>query len=321
MPEDHGGRRSEAVAGSVLGRIGGTPLVELSRLVPPDHARVLLKLESDNPTGSMKDRMGLAMVEAAERDGRLPPGGTVVEYTGGSTGVSLALVCAVKGYRLEIATSDAFSIEKRNHMRAFGARLTTIKSERGGMSEALTRSMIEAARRICEDSGGFWTDQLNNRDQFPAYEAMGEEIWRQTGGRIDAFVHSVGTSASLLGAAAALRRRDPDISIVAVEPAESAVLSGAPTGVHRVEGIGAGFVVPLWDPDAVDEIETVSTREGMAMARRLAETEGLFAGTSTGVNLVAALRLAKRLGPAATVVTLMVDSGIKYLSTELYRGE
>jgi len=320
MPDDyHGGSRQTAVAGSILERIGDTPLVELRHLVPPDHARVLLKLEDGNPTGSMKDRMALAMVEAAERDGRLAPGGTVVEYTGGSTGVSLALVCAVKGYPLEIVTSDAFSIEKRSHMRAFGANLTVVKSVRGGMNEALTRNMIETARRIRERTDGFWTDQLNNRDQLPAYAAMGEEIWRQTGGRIDAFVQGVGTAASLIGVAQALRRHDPKISIVAVEPVESAVLSGGPTGVHKVEGVGAGFVVPLWDPDAVTEIETVSTEDAMAMARRLAQSEGLFAGTSTGGNLVAALRVAKLLGPGATVVTPMVDSGLKYLSTPLYR--
>jgi cysteine synthase A len=268
----------------------------------------------------MKDRMALAMIEAAEQDGRLRGGGSVVEYTGGSTGVSLALVCAARGYPLHIVTSDAFSREKRDHMRALGADLTLVDSVGGGMDAALTRNMIEAARRIRERTGAFWTDQLNNADQLGAYRAMADEIWRQTGGRVDAFVQSVGTAASARGVAEGLRERRRDVHIVAVEPAESAVLSGGQTGVHRIEGIGAGFVVPLWDPHVIDEIETVSTEEGRAMARRLAREEALFAGTSTGANLVASLRVAERLGRGKTVVTLMCDSGIKYLSTEQYRS-
>src|SRR5262249_53649705 len=238
--------------------------------------------------GSMKDRMALAMIEAGERTGRLQPGGRVVEYTGGSTGVSLALVCAARGYPLSIVTSDAFSVEKRNHMAALGAELTIVPSSGGGMDAALTRAMIEAARRIQERTGAFWTDQLNNTDQLTAYHVMADEIWEQTGGRLDAFVQSTGTAASVRGVAAGLRRRRTDVRIVAVEPTESAVLSGGKTGVHRIEGVGAGFVVPLWQPGIADEIATVSTEDAMAMARRLARAEGLFAGTSTGANLVAA---------------------------------
>ena len=305
---------------SVLGRIGGTPLLALRHIVPDSCARILIKLESENPTGSMKDRMALAMIEAGERSGRLKPGGRVVEYTGGSTGVSLALVCAAKGYPLSIVTSDAFSAEKRSHMAALGAELTVVPSENGGMDAALTRAMIAAAGEIAEKTGAFWTDQLNNESQLAAYHAMGDEIWRQSGGRIDACVQSTGTAASVRGIAESLRRHRPDISIAAVEPAESAVLSGGPTGVHRIEGVGAGFIVPLWEPSVVDEIVAVSTEEAMAMARRLARSEGIFAGTSTGANLVAALRIGRRLGPEATVVTVMCDSGIKYLSTDLYRS-
>lgn len=305
---------------SVLGRIGGTPLLALRHIVPDNCARILIKLESENPTGSMKDRMALAMIEAGEQSGSLKPGGRVVEYTGGSTGVSLALVCAAKGYPLSIVTSDAFSAEKRRHMAALGAELTVVPSENGGMDAALTRAMIAAAGEIAEKTGAFWTDQLNNESQLAAYHAMGEEIWRQCGGRIDALVQSTGTAASVRGMAESLRRHRPDISIAAVEPAESAVLSGGPTGVHRIEGVGAGFVVPLWEPSVVDEIVAVSTKEAMAMARRLARSEALFAGTSTGANLVAALRIGQRLGPEATVVTVMCDSGIKYLSTDLYRS-
>ncbi len=305
---------------SILDSIGNTPLIGLRSMVPPGCARILLKNESENPTGSMKDRAALAMIEAAERDGRLRPSGNVVEYTGGSTGVSLALICAVKGYPLHLVTSDAFSLEKRNHMKALGAVLTIVESVSGGMDEALTRNMIEAARQIQQDNVGFWTDQLNNADQLAAYRTMADEIWRQTGGNVDAFVHGAGTAASLRGVAERLRGKQADIHITAVEPSESAVLSGGETGSHKIEGIGAGFAVPLWEPGVVDEIAPISTGEAMQMARRLAREEALFAGTSTGANLVAAFRVAERLGPDATVVTLMVDSGAKYLSTELYRN-
>lgn len=308
------------IAPSILAQIGNTPLIELHTLVPAGSARILVKLESQNPTGSMKDRMALAMIEAAERDGRLRPGGRVVEYTGGSTGVSLSLVCAVKGYPLSIVTSDAFSAEKRSHMAALGAELTIVRSSGGGMDAALTRAMIEAARAITERTGGFWTDQLNNTDQLSAYHAMADEIWQQTGGRVDAFVQATGTAASVRGLAERLRSYSAEIRIVAVEPRESAVLSGGASGVHKIEGVGAGFVVPLWDPSVISEIAPVSTEEAMAMARRAA-AEGLFAGTSTGANLFAARDVARRLGPKATVVTVMCDSGLKYLSTALYAGE
>jgi cysteine synthase A len=317
----HGNRNlltTPRLDGSELDRIGGTPLLALARIVPSECARILIKVESANPTGSMKDRMALAMVEAAELSGRLKPGGRVVEYTGGSTGVSLALVCAARGYPLSVVTSDAFSVEKRSHMAALGAELTIVSSVGGGMDAALTRAMIEAARGIAEDTGAVWTDQLNNTDQLAAYHAMADEIWQQTGGRIDAFVQSTGTAASVRGVAEVLRRRKPEIRIVAVEPRESAVLSGGPTGVHGIEGVGAGFVVPLWEAPLVDEIAPVHTDDAMAMARRLARTEALFAGTSTGANLVAAIDLGRRLGRDATVVTVMCDSGLKYLSTRLY---
>ena len=303
---------------SILHSIGNTPMLALGRIVPEGCARILVKLESVNPTGSMKDRMALAMIEAGERTGRLKPGQRVVEYTGGSTGVSLALVCAAKGYPLSIVTSDAFSTEKRNHMAALGAELTIVPSRGGGMDESLTRTMIEAARQITERTGAFWTDQLRNTDQLGAYHAMAAEIWAQTEGRIDAFVQATGTAACVRGVGEGLRRRRRDIRIVAVEPAESAVLSGGKSGVHKIEGAGAGFVVPLWHADVADEIARVSTDEAMAMARKLARAEALFAGTSTGANLVAAIALGLRLGPQATIVTVLCDTGIKYISTALY---
>jgi cysteine synthase A len=297
----------------ILSAIGHTSLLALRKVVPGNGARILIKLESENPTGSMKDRMALAMIEAAEADGRLEPGGSVVEYTGGSTGVSLALVCAVRGYPLHIVTSDAFSREKLDHMRILGARLDLVPSDGGRMTEKLTRDMIEAARIIADRTGSFWTDQMNNRDQLAAYHRLGEEIWAGTAGRIDGFVQSVGTSASLRGIAETLRHHDQRIRIVAVEPSESAVLSGGPAGAHKIDGVGAGYVVPLWQNGIADEIERVSTAEAKAMALRLAREEGLFAGTSTGGNMVAALRLAEQLGPRATVVTIMCDTGMKYL--------
>jgi cysteine synthase len=297
----------------VLHCIGNTSLLALRKVLPANGARILLKLESENPTGSMKDRAALAMIEAAEADGRLKAGGSVVEYTGGSTGVSLSLVCAVKGYPLHIVSSDAFAAEKLDHMKILGARLQIVRSESGGMTEKLTRDMVEAARVIAAETGGFWTDQLNNQDQLAAYHKMAEEIWIQAEGRIDGFVQSVGTAASLRGTSEGLRRYDRRIRMVAVEPAESAVLSGGQRGSHKIDGVGAGFVVPLWQPEVADHIERVSTEEARAMALRLAREEGLFGGTSTGGNVQAALRLAEQLGPGATVVTILCDTGMKYL--------
>jgi cysteine synthase A len=303
----------ETVRQNILECIGNTSILELKRIAPPNGSRVLLKMESENPSGSIKDRMALAMIEAAEADGRLAPGGTVVEYTGGSTGVSLALVCAVRGYRLHIVTSDAFAQEKLHHMRILGADLQIVESDSGRMTEKLTRDMVAAARVITAKTGGYWTDQLKNTDQLTAYHRMAEEILTQTEGRIDCFVQSVGTAASLRGVAAGIRSMLPCVRITAVEPSESPVLSGGETGAHKIDGIGAGFVVPLWRTDIADQIECVSTDEAREMQVRLAREEGLFGGTSTGANVTAALREAARLGPDTTVVTIMCDTGMKYL--------
>lgn len=304
---------------NVLDAIGETSLVALHRVVPPGSARVVVKVEGGNPTGSMKDRMAQAMIAGAVADGRLRPGGTVVEYTGGSTGASLALVCAARGYRLRLVTSRAFSEEKLTQMAALGAELTLVESEGGLITKALFQEMIATARGLSEAPGSYWTDQLHNRDSIAGYHPMGEEIWRQAAGAVDAFVQAVGTAASLTGVATVLRRHHPGVRIVAVEPGESAVLSGGPPGAHRIEGIGIGYAPPLWDPALADEVVAVPTAEAEAMARRLAREEGLFAGTSSGANVVAALRVAARLGPGKTVATLLVDSGLKYLSTGVYR--
>jgi cysteine synthase A len=286
----------------------------LRHIVPRNGSRILLKMESENPTGSMKDRMALAMIETAEADGRLPVHGSVVEYTGGSTGVSLSLVCAVKRYPLHIVTSDAFAREKLDHMKILGATLQIVPSDSGRMTEKLTRDMVEAARVIAAKKGSFWTDQLNNKDQLAAYHQMAEEIWIQTRGEIDAFVQSVGTAASLRGIAESLRLHKQRIRIGAVEPSESPVLSGGAPGAHKIDGIGAGFVVPLWQEHNADRIERVSTEEAVAMSLRLAREEGLLAGTSTGANVIAALRWAEQLAPGATIVTVMCDTGMKYLN-------
>ncbi|HET8645566.1 MAG TPA: cysteine synthase family protein, partial [Vicinamibacteria bacterium] len=297
-----------------------TRLVALRRIRPPGGARILVKLESENPTGSMKDRMAQAVITRAEADGRLKPGDTVIEYTGGSTGTSLALVCAARGYRCHIVTSDAFSLEKRDHMVALGAELTLVPSEGGLTTKKLILDMIERARSLSSEPNTYWTDQLNNHDAIAGYHGLGEEIWSQTAGAVDAFVHSVGTAASLRGVAAVLKRRKPGVRIVAVEPAESAVLGGGAPGPHKIEGVGVGYVPPLWDGAGVDEIVAVSTAEAKEMTRRLAREEALFAGTSSGANVIAALQVGERLGSGATVVTLMADSGLKYLSTDVYRS-
>jgi cysteine synthase A len=303
---------------NVLDSIGNTPIVQLHKVVPRNCARVLAKLEWANPTGSMKDRMARAVIEGAESSGRLRPGGTVVEYTAGTTGISLALVCAAKGYHFHAVFSDAFSNEKRVTMQAFGAQITDVLSDHKKITESLIKDMIETSRRVSQQPGHWWSDQLNNHDAITGYYSLGNEILNQTNGKVDAFVHAVGTAHSIHGVTKILWQHNPKILIFAVEPAESAVLSGHPTGSHKIEGIGIGFIPPLWDPNLVNEIMVITTEEARTMARRLAREEGLFAGTSSGANVVAALRVAQRLGPQATVVTLMVDSGLRYVSTGLY---
>jgi len=303
----------------ILQAIGNTSLVRLRNVVPPGCAEILVKLEWENPTGSMKDRMANAVISRAEADGRLKPGGTVVEYTGGSTGASLALVCAAKGYRIRIVTSDAFSPEKRDQMAAFGAELVLVPSEGGKTTKKLILDMIETARELSREPNTYWTDQLNNHDSIAGYYELGEEIWNQTGGEVDAFVHSVGTAASLRGVATILKKRKPGARVVCVEPAESPVLAGGQPGAHKIEGVGVGFVPPLWEPSLVDEILPIATDDAKEMTRRLAREEALFGGTSSGANVLAAIQVARKLGPGKQVVTLLPDSGLKYLNTDVYR--
>jgi len=307
------------IAINVLGAIGNTPLVQLRKIVPPGSARIVVKLEGANPTGNMKDRMAKSAIEAAEADGRLRPGSIVVEYTGGSTGPSLALVCAAKQYPIKIITSDAFSEEKTRTAQALGAQIILIPSDNKRITAELITAMVEAARKLGGEPGHWWFDQLNNADAAAGYHPMGEEIWSQTSGRVDAYVQAVGTAHSLNGVARVLRRHNPKLHVVAAEPAETPVLSGGQKGSHRIEGIGIGFIPPHWRREEVDEVESATSEEAMSMCRRLAREEGIFAGTSSGLNVIAALRVARKLGPDATVTTIMIDSGLRYMSTDLYR--
>jgi len=295
-------------------------MVRLRGVVPPGCGQVLVKLEWENPTGSLKDRMAEAVIARAEADGRLRPGYTVVEYTGGSTGASLALVCAAKGYRIHIVSSDAFSRDKLDQMAALGAELTLVPSEGGLTTKKLILDMIETARQLSQAPDTYWVDQLHNPDTIAGYHALGEEIWTQTGGEVSAFVHCVGTAASSRGVATVLKGHKRRVEVLCVEPAESSVLLGGPAGPHKIEGVGIGYPPPLWDPAVVDGVLAVGTDEAKEMTRRLAREEALFAGTSSGANVVAAIRVARRLGPESKVVTLMADSGLKYLHTEVYRG-
>jgi cysteine synthase A len=302
----------------MLSAIGNTPLVRLSRIVPKDAAEVWVKLEYYNPTGSYKDRMALSMVERAEQRGALKPGMTVVEYTGGSTGISLAFVCAVKGYRCRIVCNDAVAREKLRSMEVFGAELEVLKSEGGKLTPDLVPKMMARAREIAAEGPSYATDQMRNPDMVAGYESLGEELLRQVQGPIDVYCGAVGTSGMLMGAGRVLKRADPKTRLVALEPATSAVLSGGTPGRHGVEGVAPGFVPPQFDRALVSETRAIDEAEARKMAWTLARQEGLFAGTSTGLNVVAALQIARELGPDHTVVTVAVDSGLKYLAGDLY---
>jgi len=305
---------------SGIAGIGNTPVVRLDRLTGGDSAEVWVKLEAANPTGSYKDRMALAMIEGAERDGRLKPGQQVVEYSGGSTGSSLAFVCAVKGYPLRVVSSDAFASEKLRTMQAFGAEVELIPSPMG-ITPQLIPAMVRRARVIATETGAFWTDQFNNTDMLDGYRLLGEELLQQLPGPPDmtAFCSYVGTAGCFLGTTGLLRTQLPTLHRVVVEPGESAVLSGGVPGTHHIEGGGIGSWPPLLRPEDFDEVVTVPEADAFAMARRAAQTEGIFSGPSTGANLVAAQRIADRFGAGRRVVTVQVDSGVKYLNGPLYR--
>jgi cysteine synthase A len=309
-----------AIRASTLQAIGNTPLVRLRRVVPEGAAEILVKLEYFNPTGSYKDRMALAMIEGAERSGALQPGMTVLEFTGGSTGSSLAFVCAVKGYRLRIISSDAFAREKLGTIRAFGAELEIVPSVGGQITPDLIPRMRERAEQIAREPDMFWTNQFQNEDSKLGYAEIGHELARQAGAPVDLFCGGVGTGGMLMGVAQALRAVNSDTRIVALEPATSAVISGGPAGAHHIEGVGVGLVPPLLDRALLSDSRGIDEGEARATARRLAREEGIFAGVSTGMNVAGALQLARELGAGHTVATVAVDSGLKYLAGGLFEG-
>jgi cysteine synthase len=307
-----------AIVESVLQTIGRTPLVHLQRLVPRGSADVVVKLEYFNPTGSYKDRMALAMIEGGERRGALRPGMRVVEYTGGSTGSSLAMVCAMKGYHFHPLSSDAFAVEKLDTMRAFGADLEIVPSDGGKVTPALFDRFKVRIAELARDANTFWTDQFNNADALEGYAGIGRELVEQVG-RVDAFVGAVGTAGMLVGVSKALKQAGAATRIIALEPSTSPFLTARTGGPHGVEGTAAGFWPPHLVDGSYDEARAIDEKEGRAMARRAAREEGIFAGTSTGLNLVGALQLARELGPGKVVATVAVDTGLKYLAGDLYK--
>ena len=312
---------SVGVRQSVLAAIGGTPLIRLNRIVPQGAAQVLVKLEGSNPTGSYKDRMALAIIEGAERQGELQPGRRVVEFTGGSTGSSLAFVCAVKGYPLSLVSSDAFSPEKLRTMGVFGADLTVVPSDGGRITPDLFVRMRTEVARIVEQEGAFWTDQFHNTDALVGYAGLGQEIAAQAavgGLQVHTFCAAVGTAGMLVGVSRALRAVDTAVRVVAFEPATSPMLTLGSGGPHRVEGTATGIVPPLLTADSYNEARTVDEGDARLLARRLAREEGIFAGTSSALNILGAITLAAELSPRDTVVTVAVDTGMKYLAGDLF---
>ena len=300
--------------------IGKTPLVKLERLSEPHCAEIYVKVEGGNPTGSMKDRMALSMIEGAERRGDLKPGGTVVEYTGGSTGSSLAMVCARKGYRAHFVSSDAFAQEKLQTMKAFGAELDIIPSGNGLITAKLIQSLIDRARELSKAPNTFWTDQFNNVDNRNAYHAMAREILDVLGKGIDEFITGVGTGGSFSGNAEVFKKEIPHIRCIPIEPLHVRGLSGGDTsGSHKLEGIGAGFVPSICRMDLADEIISVSDEDAYETARTLARVEGIFGGITSGANVWAAMQRARILGAGKRIVTIIVDSGLKYLDGDLYK--
>ncbi|HEY6627875.1 MAG TPA: cysteine synthase family protein [Acidimicrobiia bacterium] len=298
--------------------VGNTPVVKLAKVVPEGAADIFVKLEWFNPTGSYKDRMALAIIEEAERRGDLKPGMTVVEYTGGSTGSSLAFVCAVKGYRFKVVSSDAFAPEKLRTMKAFGAELTIVPSEGGMITPDLIPRMIEKATEYASEPGTYFTNQFHNRDALVGHRHFGEELLGQIGRPIDVFCTAVGTAGFSMGVSSVLKEASPSTRVVLFEPESTAVISGNAPGTHHVEGIGVGFVPPLLDQGLYDEIRTIDEAEARVMARRLAAEEGLLTGTSSGLNVFGAIGIAQELGAGHTVATVAVDTGLKYLTGNLF---
>lgn len=306
------------LAPNVIASIGNTPLVELSRLRPAGGARILVKLEGANPTGSMKDRMALSMVQGALRSGRLRPGQSIVEFTGGSTGSSLALVCSALGHPLTIVTSDAAAREKTDMSKALGAKAIVLKTPEGKVHPTLLAELRAVVERLVVETGAFWTDQFNNADQLDGYDPLAQEILRDCP-ETTHFVHAVGTGGSSMGVARGLRARKPSVRVTLVEPSESPYLTEKRGGSHSVEGTAVSARPPLLDARHYDDVAAIPEKEGREMSRRLASEEGIFAGTSTGMNVAVARRVASALPSSSVVVTIAVDTGLKYLAGDLFR--
>ena len=303
----------------MLETIGNTPLVRLRKIVPPSSSQVWVKIEGVNPTGSYKDRMALAMVQGAEKDEQIDAKTTLLECTGGSTGSSLAFVCAVKGYKFTVISSDAYAREKLDSMRAFGATVIVEPSRGGVVTPDLWPRMINRAKDLVDGGGHLYLNQFNNKYAPVGYEMMGKEILEQIQNPIDAFCGAVGTAGMIMGVGSVIRAKFSSAQIVALEPDSSPVLSGGEPGPHSIDGTAAGFVPSLFSREVVTEVRALPEQEAREMARRLAREEGIFAGTSTGLNVVAALKLAEEVGKGGTVVTAACDSGFKYLDGALYR--
>jgi cysteine synthase A len=303
-----------------MNSIANTPLLKLERIVEPGSADIFVKYEATNPTMSMKDRMALSMIEGAERRGELKRGGTVIEFTGGSTGSSLAMVCALKGYKAHLVSSDAFSEEKLQTMRVFGAHVEVLPSDGGKINVGLFQRMNARIQELRQQPNTFWTDQFNNVDNKNAYHEMAREILTQTGNDVDEFVTGVGTGGSFSGTAEILKQHLPNVRCIAVEPEKVRALSGGDTtGAHKLEGIGTGILPPTLRRDLIDEVIPVADEEAYDAARKLARIEGIWGGTTSGANVWAALQRARALGPGRKIVTVVVDSGMKYLRGDLYR--
>ena len=303
-----------------MNAIGKTPLIKLERLSEPNCAEIYVKYEGTNPTGSMKDRMALSMIEGAERRGQLKPGGTVLDYTGGSTGSSLAMVCATKGYKAHFVSSDAFSEEKLQTMRAFGATLEIFPSVNRKITAKLIDSMVARARELSKQPNIFWTDQFNNVDNRNAYHNMAREIIDVLGNNIDEFIMGVGTGGCFSGNSEIFKKEIPNIRCIPIEPLNVRSLSGGDiSGTHKLEGIGAGFVPSICRLDLADEIMSVSDEDAYETARKLARLEGIFGGTTSGANVWAAIQRARIIGAGKRIVTVIVDSGLKYLNGDLYK--
>ncbi|HEY8431969.1 MAG TPA: cysteine synthase A [Sandaracinaceae bacterium] len=294
----------------VLDLVGKTPLVRLPRISPKRGAEICAKLERNNPAGSVKDRPALWMINAAEESGQLRPGATIVEATSGNTGISLAAIAAVKGYRCVLVMPEDMSTSRRQILRAYGAEVVLTPAQEG-MAGA-----VERAERILEETdGAFMPSQFENpANPRSHFESTAEEIWRATGGEVHAFVAGVGTGGTLTGVGRFLRERRPGVHIVAVEPRASAVLSGGRPGLHAIQGLGAGFVPEVLDRSLIDEVITVTDLAADRMMRRLAREEGLLLGPSSGANVHAALEVAKRMEKGQRVVTVLCDGGERYLA-------